>query len=184
MSDTFIVPTLSDLGSPCYRTEQDRYNDYFNKTIWSIPHGITGVVVSDSEPSVENRDKVWFRLGTDLGLATPVPLVYSTDYARWVGRHPKQAGGGYNVELWTGSVAQLWAYDGGDGTDPASATATTGAMWEVYAAFADKVPVGVGATVAAPLTTLTRWDATGAPIVPDLIGAYFIRRSARIYYTV
>ena len=57
-------------------------------------------------------------------------------------------------QIWVGTEADLWFFDGGDGTDPASATDTVGAMWEK------------DATVTAPV---------GA--------AFIIKRSARKFYT-
>jgi hypothetical protein len=48
--------------------------------------------------------------------------------------------------IWKGTEAALWAYQGGDGTDPASVAPTdfTGAMWQVDTDFEFRFPLGIG----------------------------------------
>ena len=72
---------------------------------------------------------------------------------QWVWPNPIAPSSGER-RLWTGSSADLWFHDGGDGTDPAAATPTTGAMWMV--------------------------DSGGTP---PLGVTYVIKRSDRVYYT-
>lgn len=184
MSETLVQAIIGDVGdNACYFKEQDRYRDYILKTVWKIETGITiGVITSEVEPSVEDRDKLWFKLGVDGGLDVPVPLVYSATYARWVGRHPQQRGSGFAHMIWTGTTDQLKTFDGGS---DAAVTPTTGPMWEVNAAFEDLFPVGVkaGGLIEAPLTSLEIFDdATPGP--PSGVGVYFIRRTERIFYIV
>lgn len=77
--------------------------------------------------------------------------------------------------IWMGTEAALWAYDGGDGTNPSvtAPTQTTGAMWQRDTAFgADdgssifKVPIGIGVNPTAyngnPATTLAVGATGGA----------------------
>ena len=47
----------------------------------------------------------------------------------WVWPHLIPPGDGER-RIWVGSESDLWFHDGGDGTDPATATDTVGAMWE------------------------------------------------------
>lgn len=181
MSDYFIKPILSNLGSPCYYTEQQRYADYMNKTIWKLGLGATaGLIVDPDEPSVEDRDKAWLKIGADGGLVVPVPLVYSTTYARWVGRHPKQAESGFNMELWMGTDIQLETYDGGNSM---GVTPTTGPMWEVVTSMEDLIPIGIKTVIPTPMATAQVFDVS-TPADPKLVGVHFIRRTAREYYTV
>jgi hypothetical protein len=52
---------------------------------------------------------------------------------------------GEERRLWVGTQSDLWAYDGGDGTDPAAATDTTGSMWDIDGQFDLKFPYGADA---------------------------------------
>jgi hypothetical protein len=56
------------------------------------------------------------------------------------------AASGYDRRIYVGTTTDLLSYDGGDGT--ATATSTTGPMWEVDTEFEARFPVGVGAFVA------------------------------------
>jgi hypothetical protein len=59
----------------------------------------------------------------------------------WLWPHDIPTGSGIR-QMWTGTELDLWSYDGGDGTDPAGATSTTGAMWAVDTVFNLKSPRG------------------------------------------
>ena len=67
------------------------------------------------------------------------------DQGFWVYKNTVAAGG-YDRRIFVGTTTDLLSYDGGDGT--ATATPTTGPMWEVDTEFQARFPVGVGAFVA------------------------------------
>jgi hypothetical protein len=75
----------------------------------------------------------WLR--TSLDATSSTPLAYGDPIrwflwngTEWVWPHLTPSNSGER-RLWTGTAADLWFFDGGDGTDPAGATDTTGAMW-------------------------------------------------------
>lgn len=67
------------------------------------------------------------------------------DQSLWTRKNPVAAGG-FDRRIFVGTTTDLLSYDGGDGT--ATATTTTGPMWEVDTEFEARFPVGVGAFVA------------------------------------
>jgi hypothetical protein len=67
------------------------------------------------------------------------------DQSLWL-RKNIVAASGYDRRIYVGTTTDLLSYDGGDGT--ATATSTTGPMWEVDTEFEARFPVGVGAFVA------------------------------------
>jgi len=67
------------------------------------------------------------------------------DQSLWL-RKNIVAASGYDRRIFVGTTTDLLSYDGGDGT--ATATTTTGPMWEVDTEFEARFPVGVGAFVA------------------------------------
>lgn len=66
------------------------------------------------------------------------------DQGFWLRKNPVTAA--YERRIYVGTTTDLLSYDGGDGT--ATATTTTGPMWEVDTEFEARFPVGVGAFVA------------------------------------
>lgn len=186
MSQIFIVPQLGFVGdNPCYPNEQSRYLDFMTKTQWAISLGAqVGVIISDVQPSVENNDKLWYQLDSATGgLAVPVPFVYSTVYGQWVARNPREPVT-YERMIWVGTLTDLWSHDGGDGSDPGAIvpTPTTGAMWEMDANFADRIPGGVGVTLA-PVSSdhdILPAAASGGPA--EVRAVYLAKRTARIFY--
>jgi hypothetical protein len=114
---------------------------------------------------------------------TPAPG--STDYgdplqwfmwngSAWVWPHDIPPSSGIR-QMWAGSEADLWFFDGGDGTDPALATPMTGAMWMVDTVFNLKSPRG------ALVGTLNPGASTGADsatiTIPSYLPAHFHNES-------
>lgn len=66
------------------------------------------------------------------------------DQGFWLRKNPVTAA--YERRIYVGTTTDLLSYDGGDGT--ATATSTTGPMWEVDTEFEARFPVGVGAFLA------------------------------------
>jgi hypothetical protein len=74
------------------------------------------------------------------------------------------AASGYDRRIFVGTTTDLLSYDGGDGT--ATATTTTGPMWEVDTLFDARFPVGVGA-FAASGSVAVQGTATSTSIVGE-----------------
>jgi hypothetical protein len=72
-------------------------------------------------------------------------FVWDASVSKWLSPHPSPPSSS-EVRIWKGSETALWAYDGGDGSNPTFSppTDSTGAMWEVDSDFAFKFPIGVG----------------------------------------
>ncbi len=94
----------------------------------------------DTTPAPENRVYPWLR--TETGRPDRW-YVYSDGY--WLSKYPIPTDTDM-VHIWRGTndAAGLWAYDGGDGTDPALATMFSGSFWEVDTGLSGKFLVGVG----------------------------------------
>ena len=115
-------------------------NEFFKAVSFYVPGSYNFFNYGSTTPSVENQDRPWFRLNGD---GSP-DRIYTYFNGKWVARHLVTASSSYRA-IWTGSLASLYSFDGGDGTDPASVTptATTGAMWQEDEDMRDKIPMGV-----------------------------------------
>lgn len=97
--------------------------------------------------------------------------------SEWVWPHAVPPGSGVR-QIWSGTEADLWFFDGGDGTDPAGATETTGAMWSVDVVFNSKSPRGAVVGTLDPGATAGADSATLA--VPAYLPAHFHNESLRV----
>jgi hypothetical protein len=99
-----------------------------------------GTIILNQEtvPDADERVYLWFRPSTG--------RVYRWDGGAWVSPHPSTAEG-IERKMFEGTPAEIWAQEGGDGSDPASVAPATnvGAMWEIDTAYAGRSPMGVGA---------------------------------------
>lgn len=95
----------------------------------------------ESLPSPEQRNFLWRRPSRG-------SLIFSWDSGggAWTAPNPIPANG-IERRLMVGTPAEIWAYDGGDGSDPSTTppAANVGAMWEIDPDFAGRVAIGVGA---------------------------------------
>lgn len=93
-------------------------------------------------PEIDNRIYPWLR---DAGDYLDGWFTYSGTYSGWIRPHRIPASANERM-IWKGTEADLWAYDGGDGEDPAvhAPTAATGAMWVRDTDFDFRFPVGIG----------------------------------------
>lgn len=141
MADTLItiIPPSFPEGY-CYpTTPQELINDAFEGAQATIPGEFQGVIVSDTQPDVDDQDKVWVKLN---GSETNWFVFINGE---WCCPHQTPAGGDERrIYVGENNAGGLWSYDGGDGIDPALATDTTGSFWAVDTNFAAIFPVGVG----------------------------------------
>lgn len=115
----------------------------FMDTIFALLQGTADsdqIIISSTLPDPEDQGKIWFRLNVDGTLEGAYKY-----QGEWHRPHPVPLSSASRM-IWVGSEADLWAYDGGDGTDPSSSPPTdmTGAMWEVDTNFEFRMPLGVG----------------------------------------
>lgn len=143
----------------CWTNAQD-----FVTTLQSILSGtvsINGVIIQNGLPDNSDQDKLWVRTDNS-GRPTQLYLFQG----QWIWPHP-EAPSSKMCRIWDGTEASLWAYDGGDGTDPSisAPTATTGAMWKRNPNFGTddgatpfRMPVGIG-------KNLTTYDGNPAFVI-------------------
>lgn len=124
--------------------------DIVNNMSGFIPGEYSVIIDSGTEPDAEDRDKLWHK---QLPGGAPTGRLYSYYLGKWVTPHQIEAEAEMRM-WWTGTEADLWAFDGGDGSDPSASapTATTGAMWVRDTDYDFKFPLAMG-TSPAPLST-------------------------------
>lgn len=155
------VINFSFTGLPegyCFTTPQRFALDVVAGMTGYLPGQYNVVIDSETEPSADDREKMWHKLYPG---GAPSGKIFKYYLGKWVTPHPIEAGGDER-RIWVGNESDIWAYDGGDGTNPSTdaPTATTGAMWERDTDFDFKFPVGVG-TSPAPYSTTISVGATG-----------------------
>lgn len=127
-----------------------------------VAGNISAFVIGTTTPAPSDQNKPWFRFNPD-----GTPDKWYIYVGAWISLHPVPPSSASRI-IWTGSEASLWAYDGGDGTNPtiSAPTDTTGAMWQRDLAFGKddgtasfRVPVGIGKNPTAydgnPATVIT-----------------------------
>lgn len=151
----------------CFTNLQQFANDLVALITASIPGNLNTFVLGNAVPSVGDQNKPWFRLAPD-----GTPDKWFIFVGSWISLNPRPPSTSERM-IWTGTEASLWAYDGGDGTDPSISppTDTTGAMWVRDTNFgADdgsipfRLPVGIGknnTTYDGNLATVIAIGATG-----------------------
>jgi len=125
----------------CPTSYQQMLNDFMAASYALWNDIFQGNIISATQPGPEDRDKVWYKVdsnGDPLGKYT-----WSARLGRWVWPHLSDAGGSER-RIWTGSEANLWYYDGGDGGDPSTVGDCSGPMWLVDTDFGGRSPMGVG----------------------------------------
>jgi len=135
----------------CFTTPQRFALDITAGLSGYLPGSFNKIINSNTEPSVADRlDSLWFK--------TSDGRLYYYD-GGW--KSPNLADANER-RIFVGAEADIWSYDGGDGSDPSTTTptATTGAMWERDTDFDFRFPLGVG-TSPAPASTNVSVGGTG-----------------------
>lgn len=111
----------------------------------------------NDEPSVNDRVKPWLRTNAD----GTYDKVYVFAGGAWVSTHRKLPGYRTIAPATLLTAADVWAWDGGSGADPATTTPSfaTGAMWELDPLLTARFPLGAGTL--APSGTVIAPNATG-----------------------
>ena len=133
-----IAPTLPE--GFCPATWQELVNEAVGKAVAQFDgSGFTVIINQEAVPAVTDQDKLWRRPSEgNRGL-------YQFSGGAWVVIHPYPANG--IAGLWVEATpAQVWAFDGGDGTDPSvnPPSANNGAMWILDPNYDGRSPMGVG----------------------------------------
>lgn len=125
----------------CWTGPQQFMTDVLNRLAGTVGDG-AGIVMGSDIPAAGDRDKIWVRLNAG-DLTLEGIYIYS---GAWHRPHPIASSSKERM-IWTGTEAELWAYDGGSGENPSSVAPTDmgGAMWEVDTDFNFRFPLGIGA---------------------------------------
>lgn len=143
----------------CFTNANRFAQDIANNLSGYVPGEYQFPIISETEPAVEDRDKLWIRLNGD----GTVDKEYRYVGGVWVS--PNRIAASSDVRwIWTGLEADVWSFDGGDGTDPSTTTPTdnTGAMWEVDHDFDFRFLLGAGTS---PSVTKPSGATTGGTTV-------------------
>ncbi len=118
---------------------QQLLNDFAAAMNAVLPGGMAYYNYGDTAPAVAYQGYPW--------LYTNTMRWYQFSGGLWISPHPYPASGGARIMFTTGTLSDIWDFDGGDGTDPAASPPNTytGAMWEVDADFTGRSPMGPGA---------------------------------------
>ncbi|MBU6231537.1 hypothetical protein KGP36_02615 [Patescibacteria group bacterium] len=142
----------------CFTSPQQYANDIISLLTGTV--NTTGkVIVSPNAPGPADQDAVWVRT---VGGYLEGIYIY---LGGWFRPHPIPASSNVR-QIYTGTEASVWAFDGGDGTDPSVTppTSTTGAMWQVDHNFDFKMPIGAGTNSVAydgnPANSITQGGST------------------------
>lgn len=159
----------------CPVSYQQLGNDFAQALSGYLPGSYITVITGDTEPAAIDRDKPWIRSdGRWYQYSAP-------GLGAWVARNNLPPGA---VMMYAATAeADIWAFDGGDGTNPTSAppTASTGAMWEKVSQLDGKLPIGPG-TLTVSGTVLAPGDTGGLDqvtitqaMLPDVDLPVFVR---------
>lgn len=147
-------------SSYCFSSLNAFKNDIFNLLEGSVD--VNGIVIGPNTPAVGDQDKAWIK--TD-GSGRPIGIFLFL--GSWIWPNPRGPSSQERM-IWAGTEADLWAYDGGDGSDPSGVapTLTTGAMWQADHTFDFKIPMGAGTSGTTydgnPATVLAQGGSAGA----------------------
>lgn len=136
--------------------------DIVNNMFGYIPGEYSVIIDSESEPAAEDRSKLWHK---QLAGGAPTGKLFSYYLGKWVSPHPIEPESQMRM-WWTGTEAELWSYDGGDGSDPSAVapTATTGAMYERDRDYDFRFPLAMGTSPAPTSTTVNPGDTGGEEV--------------------
>lgn len=125
--------------STCITDLQEFVNQIFANAYGTLDTtaSIAKVIVSEQEPSADQRDYLWIRIN-------PSTHAYDKAYnylnGYWISPHAIAPSSGVR-QIWEGDPADIATLDGGSSGTVGDAT---GPMWEIALAFAGRMPIGVG----------------------------------------
>lgn len=152
MSDITAQIIPGTLPTDCYPASAQAFYNLLAQLSTVLVPGLTGIIISDTQPSANDRDKAWIRTNVGAPLYGYAPAVWYN--AAWVIKHPTAASGPER-RLWASDATTLQTYDGGD-TNPAGDA--SGPMWEIDHTADARFLLGPGTF---PSTTVVAVNATG-----------------------
>lgn len=123
-------------ASTCFSSVSDLYDLFIGVTTAHVDGDYSLFNFGDIEPGVDDRTKPWIRT-----VSGKPDKMYVYQDGRWLSGHSIPASGGER-KIWVGTENDLKTYDGGEDV---AVTDYRGPFWEIDAAFAAKLPAGVGA---------------------------------------
>lgn len=160
----------------CPSSQQQFANDIAAALEVFFPNELAQIWLSPNQPSVEMRDRIWAKQDASTGTVTGF-YTWNVTVGQWTRPHFQNGTPTYERRIFVGSLTNLELYEGGE---PGTVSASTGPFWEQDTAFANTWPLGIGALIAAPLTTLQVFD-DATPGDPKAIGVYVIKPTARLW---
>lgn len=137
---TAATLTLGTLNNSCYpATPQLLAEDIISNLEVSLPGEYQSIVISQNEPSADDRSKAWLKLDAN----NRPERLYKYQDGLWLSLHGSPASG-KERRMFVGTEEELRSYDGGDGTADTPAAPATGAMWQIDTTFAFRFPIGAG----------------------------------------
>lgn len=155
---TIGVPlNIGQLPYTCYPSDpQTLYADMFNRARALYPD-IKGVLIQPTAPSAGDSDKLWIK--TSGGAPVGQFIRYN---AQWVWPYEVPANSNER-RIWVGTLVSLDTYDGGSAGAVGDAS---GPFWTEDAAFRDRIPIGVGPSLATVVAT-NYGDADAATVLTE-----------------
>jgi hypothetical protein len=132
---TFTIGNLP--ANYCWSGAQQFAIDFGTILSGTVPD--SGIIISSAPPGPANQSALWARI-----VSGYLEGIYQYN-GGWFRPHPIPASSSVR-QIWFNTEASVWAFDGGDGTNPTITppTSTTGAMWQVDHSMDFKMVIGAG----------------------------------------
>ncbi len=175
-SDDLILRTAVRPFPPgyCPSSQQQFANDVATALEVFLPAEFVFGILSPTQPTVEQRDRVWLKQDPSTGLITGI-YTWLTVIGQW-GRLHWQSGvvPVYERRLYVGTEASVESYDGGSS---GTVSLSTGPYWTVDHDLDNRVPIGA-ATVPVGTSANTQLGADGAKT--EVWGMFFLKPTGRL----
>lgn len=176
MAEIQIDKTWTDLADDyCFESFNKLGEDIMNNMSLTTDQDFTFINRGSTIPSGANQAYLWFNSNDQ--------KLYEYIGGVWVSRHPVPVGSN-EVRMWKGTEADLWSYDGGDGTDPSvpgNVSDAAGSFWEVDTDLSARIPLGVGTL---PGGTNINAGSTGGTDEVTLVGNNLPAHTHALKYTL
>lgn len=177
MPDTDII--LRTQASPfpvgyCPSSQQQFADDVAAALEVFLPNEFVFAILSPSQPTVEQRGRLWFKQDPSTGLYQG-PFTWLTVIGQWGKLHwPTGTVPTYERKLYVGTEASVETFDGGSS---GTISLSTGPFWQVDHTLDDKIPIGA-ATVPVNTSAATQVGADGTKT--SVLGMFFLKPTGRL----
>ncbi len=175
-SDDLILRTAVRPFPPgyCPSSQQQFADDVATSLEVFLPAEFVFGILSPTQPTVEQRDRVWLKQDPSTGLITGI-YTWLTVIGQWGRLH--WASGVvpvYERRLYVGPEASVADYDGGSA---GTVSLSTGPYWTVDHTLDDFIPIGA-ATVPVNTSAATQVGADG--VKTSVVGVFFLKPTGRL----